>query len=127
MERVDGGGPGGPGGPGAVEEPDRSDAAGDNPEDNPGGSPGGGPSGALTVGVEVEGGPAWIRVRADSETVFEEVAPAGFSRTFEASRGVGIRVGDAGAVHVEVNGQDLGPLGDPGQVLERDYTLKSAS
>jgi hypothetical protein len=40
---------------------------------------------------------------------------------------VGIRAGDAGAVHVEVNGQDVGPLGDPGQVLERDYMLKSAS
>ena len=100
--------------------------------EGPGGSdtgdnPGDGPSGALTVGVEVEGGPAWIRVTSDSETVFEEVAPAGFSRTFEASRVVGIRAGDAGAVHVEVNGQDVGPLGDPGQVLERDYMLKPAS
>ena len=40
---------------------------------------------------------------------------------------VGIRTGDAGAVSVEVNGQDVGTLGDPGQVLEKDYTLKSAS
>ena len=63
----------------------------------------------------------------DSETVFEEVAQPGFSRTFEARRVVGIRAGDAGAVSVEVNGQDVGALGDPGQVLERDYTLKSAS
>jgi len=94
----------------------------------PGGTArGDGPSGGLTVGVEVEGTPAWIRVRADSETVFEEVAPPGFSRTFEAGRVVGIRAGDAGAVSVEVNGQDVGPLGEPGQVLERDYTLKSAS
>jgi cytoskeleton protein RodZ len=102
----------------AGEEPDRSNT-GDNSGDEP--------SGALTVGVEVEGGPAWIRVRADSETVFEEVAPAGFSRTFEASRVVGIRAGDAGAVHVKVNGQDVGALGEPGQVLERDYMLKPAS
>ena len=108
-------------------------AAGDGEAgEEPGGSntgddPGDAPSGALTVGVEVEGGPAWIRVRSDSETVFEEVAPPGFSRTFEASRVVGIRAGDAGAVRVEVNGQDVGPLGDPGQVLERDYMLKSAS
>ena len=102
--------------------------AGEGPgKPDTGDNPGDGPSGALTVGVEVEGGPAWIRVRADSETVFEEVAPAGFSRTFEASRVVGIRAGDAGAVSVEVNGQDVGPLGDPGQVLERDYTLKPAS
>jgi len=85
------------------------------------------PSGVLTVGVEVEGRAAWIRVRSDSETVFEEVAPPGFSRTFEASRMVGIRAGDAGAVRVEVNGQDVGPLGEPGQVLERDYMLKPAS
>ena len=88
---------------------------------------GDGPSGGLTVDVEVEGTPAWIRVRSDSETVFEEVAPPGFSRTFEAGRVIGIRTGDAGAVSVEVNGQDVGPLGDPGQVLEKDYTLKSAS
>ncbi len=84
-------------------------------------------SGALTVGVEVEGVPAWIRVRSDSETVFEEVARPGFSRTFEARRVVGIRAGDAGAVSVEVNGQDVGTLGDPGQVLDRSFTLKSAS
>ncbi len=94
----------------------------------PGGdAEGDGVSGGLTVGVKVEGTPAWIRVRADSETVFEEVAPPGFSRTFEAGRVVGIRTGDAGAVSVEVNGQDVGPLGDPGQVLEKAYTLKSAS
>jgi cytoskeletal protein RodZ len=85
------------------------------------------PSGKLTVGIEVEGSPAWILVTSDSETVFEEVAEPGFSRTFEASRAVGIRAGDAGAVSVEVNGQDVGALGEPGQVLERSYTLKSAS
>lgn len=96
-------------------EPDGTATSGDDP------------SGGLTVGVEVEGSPAWIRVRSDSETVFEEVAPPGFSRTFEAGRVVSIRTGDAGAVSVEVNGQDVGPLGDPGQVLEKDYTLKSAS
>jgi cytoskeleton protein RodZ len=85
------------------------------------------PSGKLTVGIEVEGSPAWILVTSDSETVFEEVAEPGFSRTFEASRAVGIRAGDAGAVSVEVNGQEVGALGEPGQVLERSYTLKSAS
>lgn len=99
--------------------------AGPQPEDPEKGSDGS--SGTLTVGVEVEGAPAWIRVRSDSETVFEEVAQPGFSQTFEARRVVGIRAGDAGAVSVEVNGQDVGTLGDPGQVLERDYTLKSAS
>ena len=100
---------------------------GDSGRRDPGDRPGDGTSGSLVVGIEVEGAAAWIRVRSDSETVFEEVARPGFSRTFEASREVGIKAGDAGAVSVEVNGQDVGPLGEPGQVLERDYTLKSAS
>src|ERR687893_2060102 len=113
----------------------RPSAASDAPEaeriaapvEPAGAAQGDGTPGGLTVGVEVEGTPAWIRVRSDSETVFEEVAPPGFSRTFEAGRVVGIRTGDAGAVSVEVNGQDVGPLGEPGQVLEKDYTLKPAS
>lgn len=102
-------------------------ATAEAPEDEASGVPSGTSSGTLSVGVEVEGTPAWIRIRSDSETVFEEVAPPGFSRTFEASRVVGIRAGDAGAVSVEVNGQEVGKLGEPGQVLERAYTLKSAS
>jgi cytoskeleton protein RodZ len=97
------------------------------PEEEPAEAPSGTPSGKLTVGIEVEGSPAWILVTSDSETVFEEVAEPGFSRTFEASRAVGITAGDAGAVSVNVNGQDVGALGEPGQVLERSYTLKSAS
>ena len=80
----------------------------------------------LRVGVSVEGSPAWIRVRSDSEMVFEEVAQPGYSQTFEARRVVGIEAGNAGAVSVEVNGQDVGPLGDPGQILDRSFTLKSA-
>ena len=80
----------------------------------------------LRVGVSVEGSPAWIRVRSDSETVFEQVAEPGYSGTFEARRVVGIEAGNAGAVSVEVNGQDVGPLGDPGEVLDKSFTLKSA-
>jgi len=80
----------------------------------------------LRVGVSVEGSPAWIRITSDSETVFEEVAEPGYSRTFEARRVVGIEAGNAGAVSVEVNGQDAGPLGEPGEITDRSFTLKSA-
>src|SRR3712207_7141173 len=51
------------------------------PVDASTGGPPSGPTGALTVGIEVGESPAWIRVRLDSKTVFEEVAPPGFSRT----------------------------------------------
>ena len=66
------------------------------------------------VVVRVVGAPAWIRVQEDGRTVLAQQAPVGFSREFEASREsreVRIETGNAGAIRVEANGQDLGPLG----------------
>ena len=79
---------------------------------------------ALRVEIEVEGAPSWLRVRADGSTVFEGIAQPGFSRAFEGERGVGIKAGNAGAVSAEVNAQDLGSLGEDGEVISRGFTLK---
>ena len=82
---------------------------------------------SLSVVVSVEGDPSWLSVVVDGELAYEQIAEPGFSRTFEGQRGISIKTGNAGAVGVEVNGQDLGRLGDSGEVLTRDFTLKSAT
>jgi cytoskeleton protein RodZ len=82
---------------------------------------------SLSVVVSVEGDPSWLSVLVDGELAYEQIAEPGFSRTFEGQRGISIKTGNAGAVGVEVNGQDLGRLGDSGEVLTRDFTLKSAA
>ena len=82
---------------------------------------------SLSVVVSVEGDPSWLSVLVDGELAYEQIAEPGFSRTFEGQRGISIKTGNAGAVGVEVNGQDLGRLGDSGEVLTRDFTLKSAT
>ncbi len=82
---------------------------------------------SLSVAVSVEGDPSWLSVLVDGELAYEQIAEPGFSRTFEGQRGISIKTGNAGAVGVEVNGQDLGRLGDSGEVLTRDFTLKSAT
>ena len=82
---------------------------------------------SLSVLVSVEGDPSWLSVLVDGELAYEQIAEPGFSRTFEVQRGISIKTGNAGAVGVEVNGQDLGRLGDSGEVLTRDFTLKSAT
>ena len=82
---------------------------------------------SLTVEVSVEGSPSWLSVLADGTLAYEQIAQPGFSQTFEAQREISIRTGNAGAVGVEVNGQDLGKLGESGEVLTRDFTLKSAT
>jgi cytoskeleton protein RodZ len=81
----------------------------------------------LSVVVSVEGTPSWLSVLADGRLAYEQIAQPGFSQTFEARREVSIKTGNAGAVGVEVNGQDVGKLGESGEVLTRDFTLKTAT
>jgi cytoskeleton protein RodZ len=82
---------------------------------------------SVTVEVRVEGSASWLSILADGRLAYEQIAQPGFSQTFEARREISIRTGNAGAVGVEVNGQELGKLGESGEVLTRDFTLKSAS
>ncbi len=82
---------------------------------------------SLTVEVSVEGAPSWLSIFADGNLAYEQIAQPGFSQSFEAQREISIRTGNAGAVGVEVNGQDLGKLGESGEVLTRAFTLKSAT
>jgi cytoskeleton protein RodZ len=82
---------------------------------------------SLTVEVSVEGAPSWLSILADGNLAYEQIAQPGFSQSFEAQREISIRTGNAGAVGVEVNGQDLGKLGESGEVLTRAFTLKSAT
>ena len=120
--------------------PAQEDAAG-NPQPRAGGAPPGADDGApdrpqpaaapepetLSVVASVDGGPSWLSVLADGRLAYEQIAQPGFSQSFEAEREVSIKTGNAGAVGVEVNGQDLGKLGESGEVLTRDFTLKTAT
>jgi cytoskeleton protein RodZ len=85
------------------------------------------PPDTLRVLVNVRERPSWILIRTDGERAYKQVAEPGFSQTFEAEQRLFIKSGDAGAVWVEINGQDAGALGDSGEIVARRYTLKSAS
>jgi cytoskeleton protein RodZ len=81
----------------------------------------------LVVRVTVKDAPSWLSILTDGALAYEQIAQPGFSQTFEAKHRVRITTGNAGAVDVEVNGQSLGRLGASGEVLTRNFTLKSAS
>ncbi len=78
----------------------------------------------ITVTVEQE--PAWLNVQTDGTLVYEQIAQPGFSQTFEAGQQLAVWAGNAGAVRLEINGQDYGALGAPGEVRRRVFTLKPA-
>ena len=96
-------------------------------DEGPAGAEQSAPPDTLQVLVNVRERPSWILIRTDGIAAYEQVAQPGFSKTFEAEQRLYIKSGDAGAVTVEINGQDAGALGDAGEVVARNYTLKTAS
>jgi cytoskeleton protein RodZ len=109
----------------------KEDAAGSEgnaaDEEKPAGAQQSAPPDTLQVMVNVKERPSWLLILADGNQAYEQVAQPGFSRIFEADHLLYIKSGDAGAVTVEINGQDVGALGQAGDVVARNYTLKSAS
>ena len=81
----------------------------------------------LRAVIRVQGATSWLSIQSDGETAYEQIAQPGFLKTFEADRKLSITTGNAGAVEVEINGQNVGVLGDDGEVLTRDFTLKAES
>ena len=67
-------------------------------------------------------GDCWTRVYVDGAFVYEGVPAAGQTFDWHGVDGVTIRVGNAGAVGIIMNGQDLGRLGAIGEVMERTFT-----
>ena len=84
-----------------------------------------GPTPAAADGVTVEvsaSGRSWLQVVADQgPPLFEGFIVAGESRRWQSSGTMTIRVGNAGAVVVTVNGKNVGPLGAPGAVVSRTF------
>jgi len=67
--------------------------------------------------------PAWIRAIVDGQETFGRIVPAGETIALEANASVTLRLGDAGAVRVRVNGEDRGLAGRDGEVLTRRFDV----
>lgn len=67
-------------------------------------------------------GHSWVRTVADGTTVFEGFLNPGDKQMWQASKSLSVRVGNAGAVDISLNGRSLGKLGNPGQVYEHTFS-----
>jgi cytoskeleton protein RodZ len=59
----------------------------------------------------------WMRVRMEGGRTTEETIPAGEAREWISNRPFELRIGNAGGVSLELNGQPLPPLGAKGAVI----------
>ena len=79
----------------------------------------------VQVTVRVVGVPTGLTVLTDGRVASDQYAQPGFSQTFEARRAVSISTANAGAVEVEVDGQNIGRLGRFGQALTREFASQA--
>lgn len=66
---------------------------------------------------------SWIQVTVDEIRQFQGELEAGTYRSWYGEERIELRVGNAGAVDVTVNGQKIGPLGAPGEVVDRIFEI----
>ncbi|HBC94198.1 MAG TPA: hypothetical protein DCZ10_15205, partial [Pelotomaculum sp.] len=64
----------------------------------------------------------WIRVIVDGAPAFQGELSAGQTQEFTGTEKISFRLGNAGVVQVQLNGQDLGFLGEEGAVIDREFT-----
>jgi hypothetical protein len=68
--------------------------------------------------------PSWVQVTVNGAVVREETVPAGTTLRFQATRTFEIRLGDAGAVVLTVDGKRV-PTGNAGAVADLSFALRS--
>jgi cytoskeleton protein RodZ len=64
---------------------------------------------------------SWIQVTVDGVRQFQGELEADTYRSWYGEERIELRIGNAGAVQVTVNGQFLGALGEPGEVVDRVF------
>jgi cytoskeletal protein RodZ len=68
----------------------------------------------------------WTRVTADGKILFAGLLAAGDSRLINATETVNVRAGNAGALAIKLNGNDVPPIGPKGQIRTVTLTLAGA-
>lgn len=86
---------------------------------------GGAPASAAVPGVGIQAkfsGPCWVRATVDGAVVYEGTANSGETLNWQGNNAVNIRVGNAGAAEITMNGQSIGKMGRDGEIAEKTFT-----
>ncbi|MEK7611235.1 MAG: RodZ domain-containing protein [Patescibacteria group bacterium] len=64
---------------------------------------------------------SWLDITEGETTLYKGLALSGFEKTFRSRNSIRVRAGNGGSVRAVVNGKDLGPLGEEGQVVYKNF------
>lgn len=76
---------------------------------------------AVNIVLDVFESDCWMYVEVDGKPEFIGMVPAGQVKSFSGDERVYFRLGNAGVVNVEYNGQKIGVLGGVGDVVNKEY------
>lgn len=74
------------------------------------------------IEVVIGSTPAWIEVHGDNNLLFSGLLLPSSSQSFSANAKIKLKTGNAGSTKVLLHGIDQGFLGQPSQVVEKEYT-----
>ncbi|MGW6913563.1 helix-turn-helix domain-containing protein [Kitasatospora sp. NPDC054939] len=81
------------------------------------------PADKVTVKLVAEQATSWVSaLDGNGKSLFQNNLEEGQDQTFTDAKKIKLVIGNAGAVHVYVNGKDLGKAGKDGQVVHVTYT-----
>ncbi|WP_280716089.1 helix-turn-helix domain-containing protein [Kitasatospora sp. MAP5-34] len=81
------------------------------------------PADKVTVKLVAEKDTSWVSaLDGNGKSLFQNNLDQGTDQTFTDPKQIRLVIGNAGAVHVYVNGKDLGAAGEDGQVVHLTYT-----
>lgn len=81
------------------------------------------PADKVTVKLVAEKDTSWVSaLDGAGKSLYQNNIEEGQDQTFTDPKQIKLVIGNAGAVHVYVNGKDLGPAGKDGQVVHVTYT-----
>lgn len=75
----------------------------------------------VNVTLNVTDNQSWMYVEVDGKAVFTGFVPAGQIKEFKGNEKITLKIGNAGVVQVEFNGQKMGVLGGFGQVVTKEF------
>jgi transcriptional regulator with XRE-family HTH domain len=64
----------------------------------------------------------WLTISIDDSSAREHVFDYGMKYTWQAKERFNLLIGNGSGIRLSLNGKDLGPLGDPGEVVRIDVT-----
>jgi hypothetical protein len=79
----------------------------------------------LPVVVRVAEAPAGLSIYEDGQLIVDQVGEPGFSQELEPQEDLTISTDNAGAVRTKLGEWELGPLGESGEAVTRDFTAGS--